>query len=99
MTCRIDRLATEDDGVILRVSGRFAGEALDVLRHALAEGHRVRAIDLEDVRQVDRAAVKLLAISKISGIELTNCPAFIQEWIGRERAEPDPHLPGDGRDR
>jgi hypothetical protein len=99
MTCRIDRLATEDDGVILRVSGRCVGRALDVLRDALAEGHRVRTIDLKDVRQVDRDAVKLLAISKTSGVELKNCPAFIQEWIARARAEPDPHLPSDGRDR
>ena len=99
MTCRIDRLATEDDGVILRVSGRGVGGALDVLRDALAEGHRVRTIDLKEVRQVDRAAVKLLAISKTSGIELKNCPAFIQEWMARERAEPDSHLPSDGRDR
>jgi hypothetical protein len=99
MTCRIDRLATEDDGVILHVSGRCVGGALDVLRDALAEGHRVRTIDLKDLRQVDRDAVKLLAISKARGIELKNCPAFIQEWIARERAEPDSHLPSDGRDR
>lgn len=90
MTCRIDRLATDDDGVILRVSGRCVGGALDVLRDALAEGHGVRAIDLKDLRQVDRDAVKLLAISEASGIELKSCPAFIQEWIARERAEPDP---------
>ena len=76
MTCRIDRLATEDDGVILRISGRCVGAALDVLRDALAEGHGVRTIDLKDLRQVDRDAVKLLAISKASGIELKNCPAL-----------------------
>jgi len=99
MTCRIDRLATEDDGVILRVSGRCVGGALDVLRDALAEGRRVRTIDLKDVRQVDRDTVKLLAISKTNGIELMNCPAFIHEWIAREKAEPDSRLPSDGRDR
>ena len=99
MTCRIDRLATEDDGVILRVSGRCVGGALDVLRDALAEGRRVRTIDLKDVRQVDRDTVRLLAISKTNGIELMNCPAFIQEWIAREKAEPDSRLPSDGRDR
>lgn len=99
MTCRIDRLATEDDGVILRVSGRCVGGALDVLRDALAEGHGVRTIDLKDLRQVDRDAVRLLAISETSGIELKNCPAFIQEWIARERGMPDSHHPGDGRDR
>ena len=99
MTCRIDRLATEDDGVILRVSGRCVGAALDVLRDALAEGHRIRTIDLKDVRQVDRDAVKLLAISQASGIALKNCPGFVQESIARERAEPDSHLSSDGRDR
>ena len=89
MTCRIDRLATVDDGVILRISGRCVGKALDVLRDALAEVHGVRTIDLKDLRQVDRDAVKLLAISKARGIELKNCPGFVQEWIARERAEPD----------
>jgi len=89
MTCRIDRLATVDDGVILRISGRCVGTALDVLRDALAEVHGVRTIDLKDLRQVDRDAVKLLAISKARGIELKNCPGFVQEWIARERAEPD----------
>src|SRR4051812_48783380 len=98
MTCRIDRFATEDDGVILRISGRCVGAALDVLRDALTDGHSVRTIDLKDLRQVDRDAVRLLAISKGSGIELKNCPAFILEWIARERTEPDSHLPSDGRD-
>jgi hypothetical protein len=99
MTCRFDRLTTEDQGVILRISGRCVGAALDVLRDALAEGHGVRTIDLKDLRQVDRDAVKLLAISEARGIELKNCPGFVQEWIARERAEPDSHLPSDGHDR
>ena len=86
MTCRIDRLTTEDDGVILRISGRCVGASLDVLRDALAEGHGVRTIDLK-------------AISKARGIALKNCPGFVQEWIARETAEPDSHLPSDGRDR
>jgi hypothetical protein len=98
MTCRIDWLATEDDGPILRVSGRCIGGAVDILRDALAESHGVRTIDLKDLRQVDRDAVRLLAVSETSGIELKNCPAFIQEWIARERGVPDSHLPSDGRD-
>jgi hypothetical protein len=99
MTCRIDRLATDDDGVILRVSGRCVGGALNVLREALADGSGVTTIDLKDVRHVDRDAVKLLAISESRGIELRHCPAFIQEWIAREKADPEPRLPSDGRDR
>lgn len=99
MTCRIDRLATESDGVILRISGRCVGTALDILREALTEGHGVRTIDLRDLRQVDRDALRLLAMSKTRGIELRNCPAFIHEWIARESGGQDSNLASDGRDR
>ena len=35
---------------------------------------------------VDRAAVGLLALSESNEIELRNCPAYIREWVSRERA-------------
>jgi len=85
MTCRIDRLLTEHDRVVLRVSGRIATEDLDVFRAALEQdGGRV-AIDLAEVALVDRAVVNLLATSEANGLELRNCPAYIREWIARER--------------
>ena len=83
MTCRIDRLAIERD-VVLRISGRIAAEDLDVLRTALEEG-RVVAIDLTEVELIDRDAVKLLARTEENGIELRQCPAYIREWVTRER--------------
>jgi anti-anti-sigma regulatory factor len=83
MTCRIDRLAIERD-VVLRISGRIAAEDLDVLRTALEEG-RVVAIDLTEVELIDRDAVKLLARTEGNGIELRQCPAYIREWVTRER--------------
>ena len=90
MTCRIDRLATDNDSVILRISGRMTAGALDLLRGALAEGNRIGTFDLKDLRQVDREAVKLLTLSEASGIELRNCPAYIREWVDRERAQTRP---------
>ena len=83
MTCRIDRLSIEQR-VVLRISGRIAGEDLEVLRTALAEGHVV-AIELAEVELVDRAAVELLALNEANGIELRHCPAYIREWVTRER--------------
>ena len=83
MTCRIDRLSIEQ-GFVLRISGRIAGEDLDVLRTALEDG-RVVAIDLTEVELVDRDAVKLLAHTEGNGIELRHSPAYIREWITRER--------------
>lgn len=83
MTCRIDRLAIER-GVVLRVSGRIAGDDVEILRTALDESGVV-AVDLTAIELVDRDAVTLLAVKESCGIELTHCPAFIREWIERER--------------
>jgi anti-anti-sigma regulatory factor len=85
MTCRIDRLLIEHDRVVLRVSGRIATEDLEVVRAALEQEGGTVAIDLSEVALVDRAVVKLLAASEATGIELRNCPAYIREWIARER--------------
>jgi len=83
MTCRIDRVFIEQ-GVVLRISGRITGEDLDVLRTALAEG-RVVEIDLTEVELADRDAVTLLARTETDGIALRHCPAYIREWLTRER--------------
>ena len=83
MTCRIDRLAIER-GVVLRVSGRITGDDLEILRTALEESVVV-AVDLAAIDLVDRDVVMFLAVKESGGIELTHCPAFIREWIARER--------------
>jgi anti-anti-sigma regulatory factor len=83
MTCRIDRLSIEQ-GVVLRISGRISGENLDVLRTALEQGWVV-AIDLTEVKLVDRDAVTLLARTEGNGVQLRNCPAYVREWVTRER--------------
>lgn len=88
MTFRIDRFPVEHDRVVLRVSGRIATPDIDVFRAALEQDSGVVAIDLAEVALVDRDAVKLLATSESNGIELRNCPAYIREWIARERISP-----------
>jgi hypothetical protein len=83
MTCRIDRLSL-DRGDVLRVCGRISAEDLEVVRAALDEG-RVVAVELAEIELVDRDAVRLLARAETNGIELKDCPAYIREWITRER--------------
>jgi hypothetical protein len=51
---------------------------------AEAKGRRV-VLDLRDLVLVDRAAVKFLEHCETDCIELRNCPAYIREWITRER--------------
>ena len=83
MTCRINRLPTEQ-GLVLYISGRLAAEDLELLRAALDECQIV-AIELAKVELVSRDAVKVLAQAASEGIELKSCPRYIREWITSER--------------
>lgn len=47
-------------------------------------GHSL-VLDLEDVKLVDRDAVRFLGQIEAEGAELRNCSAFIREWILQER--------------
>jgi hypothetical protein len=87
MSCRIDRVVTGEDLVVLCISGRITGQHVDMLRALLEQERSEVTIDLKDVLLVDREAVKLLALSEINGTELRNCPAYIREWVARETAE------------
>ena len=86
MTCRIDRVL-ENDLEVFYVSGRIEREDLEVLRAELGPEARALAIDLRDVGLIDGEAVKFLAIIEANGGTLRNCPAFIREWIDRERSQ------------
>ena len=87
MSCRIDRVVTAENLVVLFVSGRITGEHVDILRGVLEQESGGFAIDLKNVLLVDREAVRLLALSEPNGTELRNCPPYIREWVTRERAE------------
>jgi hypothetical protein len=87
MSCRIDRVFGAENSVVLFISGRITGEHVDMLRDVLEQESGSFAIDLKNVRIVDREAVKLLALSEANGTELRNCPPYIREWVARERAE------------
>ena len=87
MSCRIDRVVDVENLVVLFISGRITGEDVDMFRGVLQQESGGFAIDLKNVLLVDRAGVKLLALSETSGTELRNCPLYIREWVTREREE------------
>jgi len=87
MTCRIDRLVIGEDLVMLRISGRISGQDVDTLQALLEQERSAVAIDLKELSLVDREAVQLLALHESRGTELRNCPAYIREWVTRERAD------------
>jgi hypothetical protein len=86
MSCRIERVGG-DDLVVLYISGKLAGEHVDTLRNLLRQEVSTRAIDLQSVSLVDREAVQFLAQTEYNGTELRNCPAYVREWVTRERSE------------
>ena len=85
MSCRIERLVSGEDCVVLRVSGRIEAEDVKMLRDLLGREKRRVAIDLKEVVLVAREAVDLLALSEAHGIELRNCTSYIREWVDRSR--------------
>jgi hypothetical protein len=85
VTCKIHRQVIGEDRVVLRVSGRLAGDHVNTLRTLLEEQSGTFTLDLKDLRLVDGEGIKLLAIHESNGIRIDNCPLYIREWIRRER--------------
>ena len=73
--------------VVFKLSGRMDAENLGELKEVIESEVRGRRIvlDLRDLTLVDRDAVKFLEHCETDSIELENCPAYIREWIARER--------------
>ena len=83
---RIERAANMEG--VLTVSGRMDAENLIELKNLIdaeAAGRHM-VLDLKELILVDRDAVRFLKLCESNGIELRNCPAYIQEWITREKA-------------
>ena len=78
---------TDGELVVLSLIGRIEGEQLVELQKVFASeaGHQRMVLDLKDVKLVDQDAVTFLADREAGGTELRNCPAYIREWIAREK--------------
>ena len=61
MTCRVDRVVSDEDLVVLFISGRITGKHVDMIRGVFEQESGGFAIDLKNVLLVDREAVKLLS--------------------------------------
>jgi anti-anti-sigma regulatory factor len=68
---------------IFALSGRIEEEHVIELQRLFEAETEVADItlDLEEVRLVDRPAVRFLAACEARGIKLKNCPSYIREWI------------------
>jgi hypothetical protein len=86
MTLRIEKLERQGSAVFSLV-GRFEAEHIEELEDLLGIQKEPRPVvlDLQEVRLADREAVKFLARCEAVGVQLENCPAYIREWVRREK--------------
>jgi hypothetical protein len=88
MTLRIQK-SDDREVVIFALSGRIESEYTVELQRLIDEEKDLHNIvlDLKEVKLVDRDSVQFLMRCERDGIKLANCPAYIREWILRERSE------------
>ncbi len=78
--------AVNGEGVF-KLSGRMGAEnvgGLETLITAEVSARRF-VLDLKDLTMADQDVVRFLGRYEVDSIELKNGPAYIREWITRER--------------
>jgi predicted metal-binding protein len=84
MTLRIER-SVRQGMMVFTLSGRMKAEEVAELKALFATDYRSIVLDLRDVRLADRDAVKFLRDCEADGMKLENCPAYVREWMEREK--------------
>jgi hypothetical protein len=87
---KITRAASRANGeVVITVSGRLDEANLAELKTVFTaeESGRRITLNLKELTQVDQVAVSFLTSCESDVIQLKNCPAYIREWITRERTQ------------
>lgn len=88
MTCKIERIVSPDGFTVLQISGRIDGPDVEILRELMDREEMAKstvAIDLRDITLISREAIRLLCNVEAKGTELRNCPAYIRDWVSREK--------------
>jgi len=84
MTLRIEK-STRQRFTVFILSGRMEAEHVPELKELFDRDYRNIILDLRDVRLADRDAVMFLRVCEADGMKLENCPAYVREWMDREK--------------
>ena len=78
---------TTNGEVVFKLSGRIETKNIAELEALLSGETSGQGIflDLSDMTHVDQDVVNFLRHCETDGIKLKNCPAYIREWIKKER--------------
>jgi predicted metal-binding protein len=84
MTLRIERSARQRFTVFTLI-GRMETAQIPELKQLFDHDYRNVILDLRDLRLADRDAVRFLRGCEGDGMKLENCPAYVREWMDREK--------------
>ena len=80
MTLKIERFRGR-----VRLSGDLRSEDLDQVNSEIERCGTSAVLDVEEVALVDLDGVQFLNRCEANGVVVLNCPAYIREWMSRER--------------
>ena len=83
---RIQRSAN-GEAAVFTLSGQMDEESiaeLETLINSEANGRHI-VLDLKDLTLVNEDAITFLERCESNSITLKNCPAYVREWINRQR--------------
>ena len=83
------RIEKDSDGCVtrLKLSGRIQSSCIARIQSVMNDGCARKILDLGEITLVDLVAVRFLIDCEDEGIEFVKCPAYVREWMLRERAE------------
>jgi hypothetical protein len=70
---------------VFTLSGRMEAAQVPELKELFDRDYRNIILDLRDLRLADRDAVRFLRRCEADGMKLKNCPAYVREWMDREK--------------
>jgi len=85
MTLKIDKIE-RGKFTIFVLSGRIDADHIPELTLLFEfDPSRTNILDLKETKLVDREAIRFLIQCEAKGIKLKNRPAYVREWMKREK--------------
>ena len=83
------RIEKDSGGCVtkLRLSGRIQSDQIASIRSEMDDDCTTKILDLGEVTLVDLGVVQFLIDCEEAGVQLLQCPAYVREWMLRERAQ------------
>ena len=84
MTLRIER-SERQRFTVFTLIGRIEAEHVAGLIELFDRDYQNVILDLGELRLADRGAVRFLKACEEYGMRFENCPAYIRDWMDREK--------------